>query len=454
MPASAAPSATPSNAAIFNLAWPLALKAMMLHGIVVIDAWLVSALGEPALAAMGLAASFGALLLGVLFAFSNATQIRVAQAFGSGDRIALKTGIYVGLIINLAAAALGVTVVWLVGDGLIEHFAHSPWIAEQAQRYLAVFLWVVFLEAFGQCLGSYFNGCGRTKMPFLSYLIAIPVNVAVSYSLIHGHFGLPELGVTGAAVGSAVASLLRALFLVTGFLMSTGGYRDSPGWKNGTLPASIRRHLVFALPIAGTFISNTLANYVSTLLFAKMSVNDFAAMTLIQPWVIMTGQFSIAWAMATGIFVAQLLGNDRRGPELDTFLRRAWNGAAVAAFVVSVAFLVFGLTVENFYPGLEAGTVAALVSFLPVLLVLSFPKGSNAMCGHTLRAGGDTLYVMNIFIWAQWMFRVPLTALFILWLDLSVTWVFALFLAEELFKFPLFHRRLLKGEWKRGGIID
>ena len=91
-----------------------------------------------------------------------------------------------------------------------------------------------------------------------------------------------------------------------------------------------------------------------------------------------------------------------------------------------------------------------MLSFLPVLLVLPFPKGSNAMCGHTLRAGGDTFYVMNIFITAQWLFRVPLTALFVLSLGLSVTWVFALFLAEEIFKFPLFHLRFLKGEWKRG----
>ena len=34
---------TPSHRAIFRMAWPLGLKAMMLHGIVVIDAWLVLA---------------------------------------------------------------------------------------------------------------------------------------------------------------------------------------------------------------------------------------------------------------------------------------------------------------------------------------------------------------------------------------------------------------------------
>lgn len=96
-------------------------------------------------------------------------------------------------------------------------------------------------------------------------------------------------------------------------------------------------------------------------------------------------------------------------------------------------------------------TRSTLISFLPVLLLLPFPKGSNAICGNTLRAGGETVRVMHIFIWSQWLFRVPATAAMVLWLDLSVTWVFSLLLAEELIKFAPFHLRLKKGDWKRGG---
>jgi len=47
------------------------------------------------------------------------------------------------------------------------------------------------------------------------------------------------------------------------------------------------------------------------------------------------------------------------------------------------------------------------------------------------------------------LFMVPVTALFVLVLDLSVTWVFAIFLLEELVKFPLFHRRIWRKEWHK-----
>jgi Na+-driven multidrug efflux pump len=450
MSSSPAIQSTPSSAAIFKLAWPLGLKAAMLHGIVVIDAWLVSALGEGSVAAMGLAATVGGLLLGVLFAFSNATQIRIAQAYGSGDPVSLKSGVYIGMMVNLVSAFLGIVGVWFGGDWIIETFAHTPIIAEQAKGYLSVFMWVVLMEAVAQCLGSYFNGCGRTTLPAFSYLIAIPINVAISYSLIHGLYGMPELGVTGAAVGSAVSSLTRALFLGANFLRLTAGYRDVSGWRNGTFRASAHRHLVFAMPIAGQFISMVIVNNICMLIYAKMSISQFAAMTLINPWVMVAGNFSTAWGMATGIAVAQMLGNGQSGPELNVFLRRAWRGAFVAALIVAGCFLALCLSVDRIYANLGGETRAALVSFLPVLLLLPLLRGSNIMCGHTLRAGGDTLYSMNVHVLTQWLFRVPMVALFVLWLDLSATWVFSLVLFEEILKFPFFHQRVLKGEWRKG----
>ena len=58
----------------------MGINAMLLQGVVIIDGFLVSPLGEGALASMGLATSLGFLLVGLLFALSNATQILVSQA--------------------------------------------------------------------------------------------------------------------------------------------------------------------------------------------------------------------------------------------------------------------------------------------------------------------------------------------------------------------------------------
>lgn len=445
---------TPSRREIFAVAWPLGMKAVMTHGVIAIDAYLVSPLGEQALAAMGLAGAIGALLLGFQFAFTSASQIRIAQAFGSGEAVPLKTGFYIGLMINLILALFGILVVLVFGQVVLDAFAHTPWIAEQAYSYLLVFLTMVVLEAFSHAFTSLFNGSGKTKIAFYSQLISIPINIGVSIVFIHGLFGLPALGLTGAAVGTAVGALARAGYLALTFWKLTGGYLSVAGWRNDSFAEATKRHLRFAMPIAATFCSVTITTAVCAFLFAKMRVNEFAAITLMMPWIHVAGIFAICWAQATGIIVAQLLGKHTPPAALDAFLSRAWRLIFMSSVAVSLLYLVIILSSGWIYADLQDETRAALMSFLPILLVLPYPKGSNAICGNTLRAGGDTVYVMNIFLTSQWLFRIPLTALFILYWELSVTWVFALLLAEELVKFPAFHLRLYKRKWQAGGMSD
>ena len=93
----------PDTRSVFLLAWPLAVNAIMLNGIVIVDTFLVSTLGEGVLASMGLAAAVIGLLLGTLSALSTATQILVAQGQGANDRVRLKSAFWCGLVMSTMA---------------------------------------------------------------------------------------------------------------------------------------------------------------------------------------------------------------------------------------------------------------------------------------------------------------------------------------------------------------
>jgi Na+-driven multidrug efflux pump len=437
---------------VFALAWPMTLKAIFLHGTVVIDGFLLSSLGEGALAAMGLAAALGGIVLGVIFAFSHAMQIRTAQAFGGGDPVFLKSVLASGLAISIGIGLIGVALIFVLGGQLIDRLAPSVQIGTQAKAYLYIFSIVILCEAIGQCIASFFNGCSRSKLPLYGYLLSVPINVTASIVLIHGYWGFPALGVAGAALGSAIAIFVQTLFWSILLMRTNGHLARVIGWRNDTFLPTVKRHLWFSLPIAATFVSATLSTHVCSLIYVNMSLNGFAALTLIAPWNMLAGQVAMQWTQATGILVAQLLG--KRTPEdvLDRFLSSAWKGAFVAAGIVSLIFLTMCLSLNWIYPNLEPETRAILFGFLPILLIIQFPRATNAICGNTLRAAGDTVYVMHIFIWSQWAFRVPATALFILYFDLSAFWILSLFLWEEVIKFPAFHRRLWRGDWKKSDV--
>ena len=448
----AALKAAPKASDIFKLAWPMTIKAVFLHGTVLLDGWLVSPLGEEALAAMGLAGALGGIILGVIFAFSHALQIRTAQAFGTGDPVYRKSVLASGLTIGLAIGVIGICAIFLFGQAALGTFATSEEIAQQAWAYLAIFSLVIIGESIGQSVSSHFNGCGRTKIPLIGYCLSVPINVICSYTLIHGAFGAPAFGVAGAAMGSALAIMVQTIFLASQVIRKDGYLRNVLGWQRETFQKSIKRHFEFSLPIAATFVSATFAGHTCMLIHAKMALPDFAAMTLIAPWNMVAGQISMQWTQATGIMVAQLLGKGASEPVLDRFLSRAWRGAMIAAGCVAIIFIGMNLSVDMLYPDLLSETRMTLIGFLPILLIIQVPRTTNAICGNTLRASGDTVYVMKLFIWAQWGFRVPATAIVVLYFDLSAFWVLSLLVWEELIKFYPFHQRLWRGDWKRRSV--
>ncbi len=439
----------PNTRQIFSLAWPMTLKAILLHGTVLIDAYLVSSLGEIALAAMGLASAVASIAIGAIFAFSGAIQIRSAQAAGTKDPVFRKSVLASGLTLSLVLGLAGLILVWTLGLDALQYFAPSLQVAELAWTYLSVFSLVILGEAFGQTLSSHFNGNGQSRIPLYSYCLSVPINISASIVLIHGMFGAPALGIAGAAVGSALAIGVQVAFLSASLWLKDHPLLLVPGWRNGTFPATFRRHLVFALPIAATFFSAALANSVSQLLYARMSINAFAAMTLIAPWIMVVGTLSMQWTQATGIFIAQLLGQHASSSQLDAFLGKAWRGAFCTAAIGAMIFAGICLSANVVYDDLTSETHGILLSFLPVLLVLPFFKATNAICGNTLRASGDTVHVMNIFLLSQWAFRVPVVAMAVLYFNFSPVWILFLLLAEELVKFPMFHRRLWQGNWKQ-----
>lgn len=425
----------------------MALRAVMTFSIVIIDLYLVSSLGEEAVASIGIASIIGSMVLGVGFAFANAMQIKIAQAYGTDNPLELKTAFFGGLIINMVLVLASMLLTIAFGHRILETLAHSTQIAQHATSYLNVFLFVMFTEALSGVLTSLFNGCGRTKLTFYSFLISAPVNVGTSIVLIFGLYGFPELGIVGAAWGSFCGALLRLLYLAMQYFRLHGNFTDVAGWQEGGLLSATRKQFGFSWPIAATFISMSFAYQTCSAIHASLSVYQFAAMTLIMPWVRIAGQLSYTWTQATGILLAQMLGKSLSPDELDEFLSRAWRAAFVAAAVVALAYALIILATRWIYADLATETRSALLSFLPILLLLPFPRVSNSICGNVLRASGDSKSSMHVHLSVNWLFMVPMTALFVLVLELSVIWVFAIFLLEELVKFPLFHRLIWSKQW-------
>lgn len=424
------------------------MNAVLLQAILVIDTTLVAPLGEETVAAMGLASSVVGIVLGVLFALANGTQILLAQAYGAGSNAALKSAFWCGLFINGLFVSISIAVILVVGPALLDLLAATLRMGELAWEYTQVFLVVLVGVAVCQNFAVYFNATGNSRIPFYSNLIELPFNAFLSYALIHGEFGFSALGLAGAAWGSAVAVCIRAVFLSVCLLPEKDRIVSAPSEFLVRFNSLVINHWTQAWPVAGTYITMSLSMSICMMMYASLPVHEFAALTILFLWVRVAGIIVTSWGQATGILIGQLLGQ-RQNQLLDEFVSRAWRLAFMWAGVVVCVNLCSSYGFAFIYPELQVKTLDVLAALTPMFVLLPLLRTSNVVCGNVLRAGGDAGYAFRVHVSVQCLFTLPLSALFVFYFKLGVVWVFSIILIEELIKAVPFHKRIFSGVWKR-----
>ncbi|MGB0389036.1 MAG: MATE family efflux transporter [Ardenticatenaceae bacterium] len=195
---------------VLDLAWPVIGENLLQTLLMVIDTLLVARLGAEALAGVGGALQILFFVIAVLSALSVGSAVLVAQAFGARDfrrasQLARQSLVW-SVIFSLPLALGG----FFLSEYIIAMFGLEPEVAQIAVEYLEVTMATSVVMVGLYIGGGVLRGADDSRTPMLVTALANVVNVFLSYGMIFGAFGMPELG----AVGSAWASFLsRAIGL-------------------------------------------------------------------------------------------------------------------------------------------------------------------------------------------------------------------------------------------------
>jgi Na+-driven multidrug efflux pump len=423
----------------FSLAWPLAINAVLMQSMLMIDTLLVAPLGEHALAAMGIATTIMAFMLGIQHALSNGTQLILSRAQGSGQQPAICTAFWAGLGINLGTALFFWCGITVFGQQIVALVSDSPDLQRQAHAYLATIKYILIATSITQVLSAFFNSRGSTRIPLKGFVLELPVNIIISYGLINGLGAIPALGLQGAAWGSLVAIGFRLLFLAHMLNRSGNLGRNAPGARS-VIPHAMR-HLQEIAPIAANFIILSVGMTIYQLIYAQLSIYDYVAITLVFPWIRIGTQFITAWAQAAAITISQALGSGETS-QLGYFIRECTRAALLASLFIALAFYLLSQSMKLIYPAIEPATLTALASIAPLYIFLPIVRTYNTLCGHILRSIGESLQVLRIHFVTQWLISIPACAILVIGFEASIFWAFAMVPVEELLKALPLSRRL------------
>lgn len=93
-------------------------------------------------------------------------------------------------------------------------FTTEKSIIEEGVRYLAIIRFTYFFFAVTQILLATMRSVELVNIAFQLSIITFFINCGINYVLIYGHFGAPEMGAAGAAVGTLAARAIELLVLL------------------------------------------------------------------------------------------------------------------------------------------------------------------------------------------------------------------------------------------------
>lgn len=181
------------------------LAQMALH---VTDTVIMGWYGVSALAAvvLGTTMFFVIFILGA--GFAQAVMPLVAAARGSGDETRIRRDTRMGLWLSILYGVLVYPVFWFSGPLLLA-LGQKPEIAALGQDFLRIAGLGMVPALMIMALKSFLAALERTQVVLWSTLAGVLVNGILCWALVFGRFGLPELGVQGAAIASVSVQMLN-----------------------------------------------------------------------------------------------------------------------------------------------------------------------------------------------------------------------------------------------------
>lgn len=371
-----------------------------------VDTAMVGTLGEAALAAVGQASFLNFMFIAFITGLSSGVQAIAARRKGerrhSETAVPLNGGLLLALLLGVPMTAAFV----VIGPLILPLLNDDPAVVEQGVPYLLARLSALVAVGMNFSFRGYWNAVDRSNLYMSTLVFMHAANIALSYCLIFGKLGAPELGTLGAGIGTAIATWLgTATYAALGvrYALKAGFLTERP-----TLP-DLRSMLKLALP---TSIQQLLFATGFTVLFAIIAyvgTTEVAAASVL----INVTLVGILPGLGMGLAAASLVGQALGSEDPEDARRWGWDVSRVAVAVMALIGLPMLLVPDLCLSPFLHEPATLDVARLPLRIVGATIAidGIGMVLLQALLGAGAARQVAVVSIGLQWGLFLPAAAI-------------------------------------------
>ena len=427
---------------LFRLTGPIFVETLLIMLLGAMDTFMLSHYSDDTVAAVGVVNQLLSLVFLVFGVSTVGTSVLCSQYLGALQQANVRQVIGVSLFFNTLIGVITSAFLYFRAEVLLKMMDLAPELIDEGLAYMQIVGGFAFLQAIALTMSAVLRSHNKAYYPMRVTLLMNVLNIIGNYALIFGKFGLPQMGVVGAAISTTscrAVALALLLYITFGKVVPRFSFsclRPFP-WDK------LKNLLHIGLPAAGEQVSYSLSQVVITYFTVMLGTAALTARTYAMNIILFSYVFSVALGQGAAILIGHLVGGERTDAAfiLQKYCLRLSIVVSLCVAVVTAACSIFGMLTSN------PEIVYMGVMILCIDILLEVGRAVNILSVNVLNAVGDVTYPFITGLIVMWGVATALSYVFGISFGWGLAGMWVAFTLDENIRAIIFVRRWNSRKW-------
>ena len=324
-------------------------------------------------------------------------------------------------------------------------FTNDPVLIQGGMEYLRILGISYLFMGVSQVYLCIMRSIERVVFSMWTFGTALILNIILNAIFIFGLFGMPEMGIAGAALATVLARGVElAICMVDAVRFQTVRFRVSAVFEKS--PLLFQDYLKYALPAFGNEVVWGVAFSMYSVIMGHLGSDMVAANSVVV--VARNLGTVVCFGIANGgaIYLGKMIGDGR--------MEAAKKDASRLCRVTFISGILGGILVLLVRPLMmnlveltpKAADYLTIMLIINCYYVLGQAMNTTVICG-IFRSGGDSRFGFICDIIDMWVFAVPMGFFCAFVLKLPPMWVYFIICLDEFVKMPFIYKHYKSYKW-------
>ena len=427
-----------------SLAGPIFIETLLVMMLGAVDTFMLSRYSDNSVAAVGVVNQLMNLVFLLFEVISLGTSILCSQYIGAGRRDKVVQVVGISLLFNMISGLAISLCLTAFADDMLLMMGLRPDLMSEGFPYMRIVGGFAFLQAVSLSLSASLRSADKAKYPMYVAIVVNILNILGNYTLIFGKFGMPALGVEGAAISTSVCRIVSVVILLV--VLFKKHIPSFPKELFTPFPwIELKNLLKIGIPSAGEHFSYALSQVVISYFINMISNQALATRSYVVNIVMFTYIFALAIAQGGAILIGHLVGMKKINAAY-TIGKRIMRLGTTTSVVLATITAIFGTHILSMLTS-DPWIISTGAAILWIEVLLENGRALNFFGVNALRSAGDIYFPVLVGIVVMWGVQVVGSYI----LGISLSWgliaMWAVFALDENIRGLIFVRRWNSFKW-------